>query len=67
MKIRATASQKVLDKRVHGVLKEPGEVRGETIAERAKVWQKTLQSGGAGLNYDDLHENFRSHSGRFRW
>ena len=49
---RATASRKVLDKRVHGVLKEPGEVRGETIAERAKVWQKTLQSGGAGLNYD---------------
>ena len=49
---REVASQKVLDKRVHGVLKEPGEVRGETIAERAKVWQKTLQSGGAGLNYD---------------
>ena len=49
---RAVASQKVLDKRVFGVLKEPGEVRGETIGERAKVWQKTLQSGGAGLNYD---------------
>ena len=49
---RETAARKVLDKRVHGVLKEPGEVRGETIAERAKVWQKTLQSGGAGLNYD---------------
>ena len=49
---REVASQKVLDKRVHGVLKEPGEVRGETIAERAEVWQKTLQSGGAGLNYD---------------
>jgi len=41
---RATASRKVLDKGVHGVLKEPGEVRGETVAERAKVWQKTLQS-----------------------
>ena len=49
---REVASRKDLDKRVHGVLKEPGEVRGETIAERAKVWQKTLQSGGAGLNYD---------------
>jgi len=49
---REVASRKVLDKRVHGVLKEPGEVRGETIAERAKVWQKPLQSGGAGLNYD---------------
>ena len=49
---REVASRKVLDKRVHGVLKEPGELRGETIAERAKVWQKTLQSGGAGLNYD---------------
>ena len=49
---REVASRKVLDKRVHGVLKEPGEVRGETIAERAKVWQKTLQTGGAGLNYD---------------
>ena len=49
---REIASRKVLDKRVHGVLKEPGEVRGETIGERAKVWQKTLQSGGAGLNYD---------------
>ena len=49
---RATASRKVLDKRVHGVLKEPGEVRGETIKARADKWQESLQQGGKQLEYD---------------
>jgi len=49
---REVASRKVLDKRVHGVLKEPGEVRGETITERAKKWQGSLQQGGDDLDYD---------------
>ena len=49
---REIASRKVLDKRVHGVLKEPGEVRGETITARADKWQESLQSGGKGLDYD---------------
>ena len=67
---RETAARKVLDKRVHGVLKEPGEVRGETIKARADKWQESLQQGGKQLEYESLlsylvsfcdHQSFHEH------
>jgi len=49
---RAVASQKVLDKRVHGVLKEEGEVRGETVAARAA----DIQAKDEDIGYDSAME-----------
>ena len=54
---RAIASQKVLDKRVHGVLKEEGEIKGETIESRARALLDEKDAlGNSLIGYDTAME-----------
>ena len=63
---RAIASQKVLDKRVHGVLKEEGEIKGETIASRARALLDEKDAlGNSLIGYDTAMEIAEAAQGIF--